>query len=359
MADGNARHGMQALHMRGQRRAGGAASPPLVPLRAGSVPPAHAFDDLARLAAALCAAPVAVIALTDAQGARIAGSAGFASGQAARIAARCARARQQELPALVATALPGAPLHPCAGVALADGGASVGTLWVFDHVPRTLDARQLDLLAALARQALAQTELQRLRGELAESQRARKALENELSTFQRELVSANVKLLREARQDALSGLPNRRALEDLRERFGRGEFDAVERFAVVAIDIDHFKRINDSHGHAVGDEVIRRLGQALRGCVRGQDVAGRHGGEEFVAFLPGADLDGARRMAERLRAAIARSDTPCAFTVSIGLAAGRIGEEALEAVMERADRALYRAKREGRDRIVAAEDDAG
>ncbi|MFN3841991.1 MAG: diguanylate cyclase [Rehaibacterium terrae] len=350
---------MRVLHTAGDRRAGSAAPQPPVPCRAGSAPFAGAFDDLARLAAALCAAPVAVIALGEAQGVRIAGSAGLSSGQAARIAARCARVRQHELPALVATALPGTPLHLCAGVALADGGVSAGTLWVFDHTPRSLDARQLDLLAALARQALASTELQRLRAELAESRRARQALENELRTFQRELVSANVKLLREARQDALSGLPNRRALEDLRERFGRGEFDAMGRFAVVAIDIDHFKRINDSHGHAVGDEVIRRLGQALRGCVRGQDVAGRHGGEEFVAFLPGADLDGARRMAERLREAIARIDAPCAFTVSIGVAAGSIGADDLDAVMERADRALYRAKREGRDRIVVAQGSAG
>lgn len=343
-------HGERVVRLPGTRRVA-------APMRgeavagAGSEP---AFDDLARLAAAVCKAPVAMVSLTADGQARLAGIAGFSAEQAVRIGARCARASERDLPALLVSALPDAPaLHLCAAIALGVGGdAAAGTLWVFDHAARTLDTRQIELLNALARQALA---LIGLRRELEQARQARDALRDELGTFQRELVSANVKLLREARQDALSGLPNRRALEDLRERFGRGEFDAVGRFAVVAIDIDHFKRINDSHGHATGDEVIRRLGHAIRGCVRGQDVAGRHGGEEFVAFLPGADLDGAQRMAERLRGAIARIDAPCVFTVSIGVAAGSIGEDDLDAVMERADRALYRAKREGRDRIVAAQ----
>lgn len=332
-------------------------------------PAERGFDDLVQLARQICAAPVALVSLVDRDRVWFKARAGLARPDMPRAGAFCAsaiefpgrlmRVRDAAAEARFArnplvAGEPGLRSYLGAPIVGRDGYA-LGTLCVLDARVRDFTDLQEASLRALARQAQSLLELRLGHRELAQARRAHKAAARELATFQREMVSANVRLLREARQDTLSGLPNRRALEDLRERFGNGEFDACERFAMVVLDIDRFKRINDGHGHAVGDQVIRQLGQAIRDCVRGQDLAGRYGGEEFAVFLPGADLDGARRMAERLRERIAAIVQPCAFTVSIGVAAGCPRSDSLEAVMDAADQALYRAKREGRDRIVAAD----
>jgi diguanylate cyclase (GGDEF)-like protein len=159
-----------------------------------------------------------------------------------------------------------------------------------------------------------------------------------------------------ASTDELTGLANRRALmafaEDAVERAHRDEV----ALAVLMIDIDHFKRINDSHGHAVGDQVLRHASRVLAAGLREHDRLGRVGGEEFVAVLPGATLAQARQVADRMRNAIdaARLIGPSGevrFTVSIGVAGARIAETAA-ALLERADAALYAAKNGGRNAVV-------
>lgn len=159
-----------------------------------------------------------------------------------------------------------------------------------------------------------------------------------------------------ASTDELTGLVNRRALmafaEDAVERAHRDEV----ALAVLMIDIDHFKRINDSHGHAVGDQVLRHASRVLAAGLREHDRLGRVGGEEFVAVLPGATLAQARQVADRMRNAIdaARLIGPSGevrFTVSIGVAGARIAETAA-ALLERADAALYAAKNGGRNAVV-------
>lgn len=161
------------------------------------------------------------------------------------------------------------------------------------------------------------------------------------------------RLDRDAQTDPLTGLGNRRSLElslSLLEAEGRA-------FAAIALDIDHFKRVNDSHGHEVGDQVLRQLAELMRRCCREGDLLCRTGGEEFLMLLPGASLEVAAVVAERLRVTV--QDTPLepvgAVTISLGVARcdGEVGSEPAETLSE-ADRALYRAKQEGRNRVVIA-----
>lgn len=159
-----------------------------------------------------------------------------------------------------------------------------------------------------------------------------------------------------ASTDELTGLANRRALMAFaNEAVERAHRDEVA-LAVLMIDIDHFKRINDSHGHAVGDQVLRLVSRVLTADLRARDRLGRVGGEEFVAVLPGATLAQARQVAERMRRAVdaARLIGPSGevrFTVSIGVAGARTAETA-DALLERADAALYGAKQGGRNAVV-------
>jgi len=125
--------------------------------------------------------------------------------------------------------------------------------------------------------------------------------------------------------------------------------------AVCVVDIDLFKRVNDGHGHAVGDRVLAAVGRALAAHLRSEDLVARIGGEEFLVLLPATAPLGAVQAAERLRAAVAAiSGLPCPVTVSIGVAACHRDETAGE-LLARADAALYRAKEAGRDRVVSAE----
>lgn len=157
-----------------------------------------------------------------------------------------------------------------------------------------------------------------------------------------------------AMADELTGLPNRRALLERLE----AELQQARRFArplsVLMIDADHFKSINDAHGHAVGDQVLRHLARLLPMSLRAHDWVGRLGGEEFLAVLPDASPEHTRTIAERMREAIAAAPChtpqgPLAITVSIGAAAHRGDGEASAALLQRADAALYAAKTQGRN----------
>jgi diguanylate cyclase (GGDEF)-like protein len=154
--------------------------------------------------------------------------------------------------------------------------------------------------------------------------------------------------------DALTGLANRRSFEER----GEAPFQFCRRnalpIAAVVIDLDHFKQINDTRGHAVGDEAIRHCAKLIQSGLRRSDLCCRWGGEEFVILLPGTTLAQAAIVAEDLRATFEQTpvpagDAPLAVTASLGVAEGR---ETLEALIHRADLALYRAKREGRNRVA-------
>ena len=158
-----------------------------------------------------------------------------------------------------------------------------------------------------------------------------------------------------ATTDPLTGLPNRRFLEILRARPpGRRRDDAT---GVLMADIDHFKRLNDRHGHAAGDEVLRAVADAIARTVRTDDFPIRYGGEEFLVVLRRADTEIAAAVAERLRLNVASIDVRrlrigAPVTVSVGLAVAEPGTDGLDGLIARADAALYRAKAAGRDRIA-------
>ncbi|WP_407571017.1 diguanylate cyclase [Deinococcus altitudinis] len=143
-----------------------------------------------------------------------------------------------------------------------------------------------------------------------------------------------------------------------RRRSGDGGEQAAEAqtFSVVLLDIDHFKSVNDTFGHASGDTVLRAVAEVLQSFLRQRDLAGRWGGEEFVLVLPGVPLTQAGRIAERLRQRIESADVlkDCRVTASFGVTCWQPGDS-LEAVMGRADSAMYRAKHLGRNRVELAE----
>ncbi|HEY4919058.1 MAG TPA: PleD family two-component system response regulator [Xanthobacteraceae bacterium] len=160
--------------------------------------------------------------------------------------------------------------------------------------------------------------------------------------------------------DALTGLHNRRYMEShlgtlVEQAQARGK-----PLTVLVLDIDFFKAVNDTHGHDAGDDVLREFAVRLKKSIRGIDLACRHGGEEFVVVMPDTDMAVATMVAERLRRRIAADPFPIAqgqrkveVTISIGLAALAGPDDAAASVLKRADQALYRAKRDGRNRVVA------
>jgi diguanylate cyclase (GGDEF)-like protein/PAS domain S-box-containing protein len=156
--------------------------------------------------------------------------------------------------------------------------------------------------------------------------------------------------------DSLTGLFNRRHFIELSER----EFERTSRYgkdlSLMMMDIDHFKAVNDTHGHHVGDEVLCRLAEIFRSGLRSTDVVGRLGGEEFGILLPETGLPEAFPLAERVRGTVADLPIPTsagdlAVTISIGVAAMATEAQKLESLMQLADTALYKAKENGRNRV--------
>jgi diguanylate cyclase (GGDEF)-like protein len=160
----------------------------------------------------------------------------------------------------------------------------------------------------------------------------------------------------EARTDQLTQLPNRRHFDEYCTLLA-GRRRASDKVAILAIDVDHFKRINDMYGHPVGDQVLRAIGSAIQVSVRDEDVPARYGGEEFVVLLrnpaPGVALEIGERIRQSVRELdLSHSGVTDRVSVSVGVATGNTAGEPISAIVERADRALYAAKRAGRDRVV-------
>lgn len=164
------------------------------------------------------------------------------------------------------------------------------------------------------------------------------------------------KLREQALRDQLTGLLNRRGFRESAERALAQGRRSGRSAAAMLVDLDHFKRINDEHGHEVGDAALRKFGQALSARVRQSDVVGRWGGEEFVVLLTGADAAQALSVAESCRRALALLSVdgrrgPIPVTASYGVAADDCETADLDALIRRADAAMYRSKRAGRDRV--------
>jgi diguanylate cyclase (GGDEF)-like protein len=161
-----------------------------------------------------------------------------------------------------------------------------------------------------------------------------------------------------AQLDPLTGLNNRRAFYDMTGPLWSNAVRHEHPASVMLLDIDHFKQINDAHGHAHGDAVLKTLARALGQSVRQGDVLARWGGEEFIVFLPETTLHEATVLAERLRAAIAgvrvSYETGATMaTASVGVAQRDEGDITLDALIASADECLYQAKQQGRNRVAA------
>jgi diguanylate cyclase (GGDEF)-like protein len=176
---------------------------------------------------------------------------------------------------------------------------------------------------------------------------------------------SNLKLREALREqsirDPLTGLYNRRYMEEVLKQHLRRVTRHLHPLGMIMIDIDHFKSFNDSNGHAAGDALLRALGEFLQRRIRGEDVACRYGGEEFILIMPEATLEAANQRAELLRQGVKGlrvSDGGQTFggvTLSIGVAIYPQHGRTIDSILRAVDTALYRAKQEGRDRVVVAE----
>lgn len=303
------------------------------------------FDLIARLASELTGSPVAVINLIANDRVWTKAAVGLPRGEMSREQAYCSLVidspeglhiadlredpRTREMPLTVDKGYvmySGVPL--CASC-----GQPIGTLAVLDTIPRRLTDRQLDWLAQLAQQAMALLELRRK---------------------QRELQQAKAELQRLALTDALTGLLNRRAWDEANALEAEREKRWGEGHAVIALDLDHFKKVNDTHGHAAGDAVLKAVGALLARSFRKLDSVARVGGEEFGVLLPHTPASDAAALAGELREAIEALRVPVGelelrITASIGVAHS---SEAVD-VQALADARSYAAKRGGRNQLVS------
>jgi diguanylate cyclase (GGDEF)-like protein len=293
------------------------------------------FDDLTSLAATICEAPISLISLVDTNRLFFKSAHGLDVREMPYPDFCCGHAIRQSTLFEVPDALldPRFASHPLvvdpprvrfyAGMPLVTPqDHALGTLCVIDFVPRKLQPKQVETLRILSRQVMSQLELHL-----------------------------------QVMHDPLTGLYNRRQIEETLHR----EILRVRRsgsvVGVMAIDIDHFKRVNDILGHDAGDAALRGIAEELAICVREEDVACRAGGDEFVVILPGAGEEALRQRAEAVRRRIEQThiiagEGKVHLTVSIGLAAFPTHGDTEAALLRAADVALYRAKAAGRNRVI-------
>ncbi|AOY02092.1 diguanylate cyclase [Jeongeupia sp. USM3] len=178
--------------------------------------------------------------------------------------------------------------------------------------------------------------------------------EQELSALNATLMIENAKIGELAKHDPLTGALNRAGVRDaLLDEAAMSQI-SKQSFAALFCDIDHFKRVNDEHGHAVGDQVLQHFTALLRKRIRLRDYLVRWGGEEFVIFCPGTSLEHAGQLAESLRQSIEAADWPTGRPLTASFGVATLADEPLSQFLERADQALYEAKRLGRNRVVSA-----
>jgi diguanylate cyclase (GGDEF)-like protein len=328
--------------------------------------PEQAFDDIVRLAVMLCGVCAASISLIDRDRVWFKAQIGVDQSQVSRELSLCNHAIDQPgrtlviddldidpIPAAKRRRLGGLPPRFYAGVPLlSPDGYPLGTLSVADTVPRHLAAAQVEGLELLARQTQHLLELRRLMLEQGQLLNAREAAAQRAEQARAELQRRHEELQQSATRDPLTGLLNRAAMEEVLAETLRRDPSERPPYTLLLLDIDHFKMVNDVHGHLAGDQALRAVAQAVLTSIRKSDIAVRFGGEEIVVYLPGTALDGATEVAQRIREQVARAPLRFPITVSVGIAAGDPMRDRPEQTFDRADQALYRAKAGGRDRVV-------
>ena len=196
-------------------------------------------------------------------------------------------------------------------------------------------------------------------------QKVNRRLQVRVEEKTRELEQANERLRARSARDFLTGLFNRRGFTERFMLLQKLSVRSQTCLSLILFDLDHFKRINDNHGHDAGDEVLRLVGQALNSILRDQDLAGRWGGEEFVLALPDTDSEGALEVCEKIRARLGDANLPVgqagalvSIRATMGVVTGKGSEQPLEVWIKAADEALYAGKNSGRDCIQMAPSDA-
>jgi len=314
-----------------------------------------AYDELADIAGHVCEAPVALISFVDQDRQWFKAVLGLPLRETPRSESVCHYALQHTGVFVVPDLEQDArfahfgivtqenPLRFYAGAPLiTPDGHALGTLCVLDYRPRVLSERVLGLLSALACQVVRLLELKRA---------------NDLQgRMLADLEAARQQMAVLAHTDALTGLANRRSFtERLRQELALLQRSS-EPACLLMMDIDHFKRVNDMHGHHVGDQALQLLATLCRDVFRAADVVSRWGGEEFLALLPATRVDQAQVVAQRLHAALATHplsgiEPPLVLAVSMGLIL-LDPLRPLDVTLRLLDSALYTAKREGRGRTV-------
>lgn len=323
--------------------------------------PEEGFDRLTRLAAKLTGAPVTFIALVDAG--RDFYKSTFGVDEPLRSARELngrtfchhALVSQEALILEDVAKLPvfrdvptaaSLGVRAYAGIPLkTEEGQVLGSFCAVDFKPKQWSEQDVEVLVELAHAAMREIRLRKaLQGV--------EALNQQLLAQVQRVDELNRVLGELATTDALTGLNNRRAFDHSLQL----EMAIVERrnipLSLLMLDVDRFKRINDTFGHEAGDKVLVAIAQILNGCARVVDVVARVGGEEFAVILPNTDADGALEVAERMRTAVAQANWLAhPATISIGVATLEIKETASR-LCSRADAALYDAKASGRNRVV-------
>ncbi|MEK7270048.1 MAG: sensor domain-containing diguanylate cyclase [Planctomycetota bacterium] len=308
------------------------------------------FDRITRIAKRMFGTPVAYLALVDAERQWFKSIQGLDAVETTRGVSFCGHAILKEEPTLIPDArkdarfsdnplVTGPPhIRFYAGQPLkGPSGHRIGTLCVVDRAPRMLAPSEIQVLGDLAR--IAEDEIRM--GQLSEAQQS--------------LLDENAVLRRESLMDPLTRGWNRRAIERILDmEWARTRRDRSSLGLLMA-DVDHFKKVNDTHGHPAGDQVLREVAARIRSTLRSSDAAGRFGGEEFLVVLPGCDELAAKEAGERLRARLASEpfragEADLVVTGSVGVAAsGGSGDP--QGLVHAADDALLRAKRNGRNRV--------